>query len=164
MRVCGLMLGVFVNEKHSSKAAVQENAVWVANHCSPFDLIVLQVIAGKTRVITFPEEETTTAKSGLLKFQPGNFEQLKRNNPKVPVQPLSVKISRPFPPFAITVLDTQLLTDAFFLLFSPCTIFNIKYFQFSFFVHERRIMNRYVWFQISGTDSMSRRWRPRSLR
>ncbi|XP_032794290.2 lipid droplet-regulating VLDL assembly factor AUP1 [Daphnia magna] len=127
LRVCGLMLGVFVNEKHSSKAAAQENAVWVANHCSPFDSIVLQVIAGAPRVTIFPEDETTTAKSGLLKFQPGKFDQHKRNNPKLPVQPLSLKVSRPFPPFAVTVLDSQPWTDAFFLLFSPCTIFNIKF-------------------------------------
>ena len=126
LRVCGFMLGVFVNEKYSNKAAVQENAVWVANHCSPFDSIVLQVIADKTGAITFPEEETTTAKSGLLKFQLGSFEKHKRNNPSLPVQPLSLRISRPFPSFAITVLDSQSWTDVFFLLFSPCTIFNIK--------------------------------------
>ena len=112
--------------KYSNKAAVQENAVWVANHCSPFDSIVLQVIADKTGAITFPEEETTTAKSGLLKFQLGSFEKHKRNNPSLPVQPLSLRISRPFPSFAITVLDSQSWTDVFFLLFSPCTIFNIK--------------------------------------
>ncbi len=121
-----MVLGVFISEKYASKAALQENAVWVANHCSPFDSLVLQMITDKKRIITFPEGETTTAKSGLLKFQLRDFEQHKRSNPNLPVQLLSLKISRPFPSFAVTVLDTPIWTDAFFLLFSPCTIFNIR--------------------------------------
>lgn len=126
LRMCGMVLGVFINEKYSNKASTQENAIWVANHCSPFDSVILQVIANNKRIITFPEGETTTAKSGLLKFQLRDLEQHKRSNPNLPIQPLSLKISRPFPSFAITVLDTPIWTDVFFLLFSPCTIFNIK--------------------------------------
>ena len=122
-----MVLGVFINEKSTSKASFQENAVWVANHCSPFDSIVLQVIADDKRSISLPEGETTTAKSGILKFQLVDFEKHKQSNPNLPVQPLSLRVSRPFPPLAITVLDTPMWTDAFFLLFSPCTIFNIKY-------------------------------------
>ena len=126
LRMCGMVLGVFINEKHSSKAAAHDNTVWVSNHCSPFDSVVLQVIAESKRDITFPEGETTTAKSGLLKFQIQGFEQHKRTNPNLPVQPLSLRISRPFPPLAVTTLDTPIWIDALFLLFSPCTIFNIR--------------------------------------
>ena len=131
MKICGLVLGIFINEKYSGKVALQENAVWVSNHCSPFDSVVLQIITDKKRVISFPEGETTTAKSGLLKFQLRDFEKHKQSNPSLPVQPLSLRISRPFPSFAITVLDTPIWTDVFFLLFSPCTIFNIRYSNYS---------------------------------
>lgn len=127
LRISGMVLGVFINEKHSSKAAAQDNSVWVSNHCSPFDSVVLQVIAESKRTITFPEGETTSAKSGLLKFQTQEFEQHKRLNPNLPVQPLSLKITRPFPPLAVTVLDAPIWIDALFLLFSPCTIFNIRF-------------------------------------
>ena len=127
MKVCGSVLGVFVVEKHSSKVVAQDSAVWVSNHCSPFDWIILQVIADKKKNVCFPEGDTTSGKVGLLKFQARALDHHKRNNAQLPVQPLALKVSRPFPAFAVSVLDTPVWADVFYLLFSPCTTFTIRF-------------------------------------
>ena len=127
LKIFGAVLGVFVCEKQSSKAnRVNESALWVSNHVSPFDWLILQVVADQKRLVSFPEGETTTGRRGLLKFQHRTIEEHRRTNPGSPIQPLTIKISRPFPAFSVSTLDAPVWTDIFFLLFSPCTTFNVK--------------------------------------
>lgn len=121
------MLGVVINENHLSKLIEEETSIWVSNHCSPFDWIVLQGVAKTPKSVIFPEGDTTSGKTGLLKFQKQVLEQLKQNNPNLSVQPLALKVTRPFPSFSVTGLDSSVWADIFFLLFSPCTTFNIRY-------------------------------------
>lgn len=125
MKVFGSVLGVVIAEKHS-KAAVQDSAIWVSNHCSPIDWIVLQVISDKRKVVCFPEGETTSGSAGLLKFQARTLEKHRQTNPTLSVQPLALKVTRPFPALAISVLDAPIWADIFFFLFSPCTTFNVR--------------------------------------
>jgi len=127
LRICGSVLGVVIKEKSLTKSIKPETSVWVSNHCSPFDWIVLQGVAKTPKLVVFPEGETTSGKSGLLKFQQRVFEQLKQNNPNLSVQPIALKVSRPFPSFSVSALDSSVWADVFFLLFSPCTTFNIRF-------------------------------------
>lgn len=129
LKICGSVLGVLVVEKQCSKVVAQDSAVLVSNHCSPFDWIILQVVTDKKKAICFPEGDTTNGKVGLLKFQARALEQHKLNNPQLPAQPTALQISRSFPSFAVSVLDTSIWADAIFLLFSPCTTFTVRYFQ-----------------------------------
>lgn len=127
LRICGSVLGVVINENHLSKLIEEETSIWVSNHCSPFDWIVLQGVAKTPKSVIFPEGDTTSGKTGLLKFQKQVLEQLKQNNPNLSVQPLALKVTRPFPSFSVTGLDSSVWADIFFLLFSPCTTFNIRF-------------------------------------
>jgi len=127
LRICGSVLGVVINENRPSKSIEQETSVWVSNHCSPFDWIVLQGVAKTPKSVIFPEGDTTSGKTGLLKFQLRVLEQLKQNSPSLAIQPIALKVSRPFPFFSVTNLDSSVWSDIFFLLFSPCTIFNIRF-------------------------------------
>jgi len=127
LRICGSVLGVVINENRLSKLIEEEASTWVSNHCSPFDWIVLQGVAKTPKSVIFPEGDTTSGKKGLLKFQLRVLEQLKQNNPNLTVQPLALKVSRPFPSFSVTALDSSVWADIFFLLFSPCTTFNIRF-------------------------------------
>lgn len=88
---------------------------------------LLQVLCCRPIPVTFPECGYTSGKKGLLKFQARVFEQHKRSNPNLHIQPVALDVSRPFPACNVSLLQSTLWNDTFFLLFSPYTSFSVRY-------------------------------------
>lgn len=75
-----------------------------------------------TPVLVMPEGSTTSGKNGLLKFAVWPFG-IGRS-----VQPVVLRIWRPYvAQVAVTAVATNYWADIFWFLFSPCTVFNVKY-------------------------------------
>jgi len=127
LRVFSSVLGVVINERHLSKAAGPDSLLWVSNHISPFDRIILQILCCRRTPISFPECGYTNGKKGLLKFHVRVFEQQRRNHRDLKIQPVVLDAHRPFPAVAISCLESSLLSDTFFLLFSPYTSFSVRF-------------------------------------
>lgn len=59
LRLFGSVLGVAINEKHLTKLSPAEAApLWVSNHVSPFDRLVLQVGIFSRFKLTMKQNET----------------------------------------------------------------------------------------------------------
>ncbi|KAL3863643.1 hypothetical protein ACJMK2_005392 [Sinanodonta woodiana] len=71
--------------------------------------------------VLFHPEQTTSGAAGMLKFSSFPFEM------KMPVQPISITVTRMGVPVALTTLEGSFWWDFFWCLFTPCTIFKVKF-------------------------------------
>ncbi|KAK3595313.1 hypothetical protein CHS0354_004466 [Potamilus streckersoni] len=74
-----------------------------------------------TPVLFYPEKTTTNGAAGMLKFSSFPFEL------KTPVQPISIAVTRLGIPITLTTLEGSFWWDIFWCLFTPCTIFKVKF-------------------------------------
>lgn len=72
-------------------------------------------------IVLFPEEETTNGKTGLLKFASWPVSACNC------VQPVVLSARRPITRAALSTLPSSWLSDFFWFLFTPCTIYTIKF-------------------------------------
>uniref|UniRef100_A0A8D9BKD7 Ancient ubiquitous protein 1 n=1 Tax=Cacopsylla melanoneura TaxID=428564 RepID=A0A8D9BKD7_9HEMI len=72
-------------------------------------------------IVLFPEEETTNGKNGLLKFSSWPVSACNC------VQPVILSSHRPLTSLALSPIPSSWFSDFFWLLFTPCTLYTIKF-------------------------------------
>ncbi|ESO05356.1 hypothetical protein HELRODRAFT_77701 [Helobdella robusta] len=72
-------------------------------------------------LLIFPEGETTNGKCGLLKFSAWPFSLENK------VQPVAIKVQRPLFNVPLSLVHSNVVSDIFWLLFFPITIFHLSY-------------------------------------
>lgn len=100
--------GSMLSAKHDQDALVENVNKHLAESTCP--------------VLTYPENETTNGRAGLLKFCSWPF------NLNMPVNPVVITVSRPpVTDVALSVLGSQWWSDLLWFLFTPYTLFTFRY-------------------------------------
>lgn len=79
------------------------------------------VISEKKIPVYFRPEAKMTNGKGILKFKTYPFSFSLR------VQPICIEVTRPFVDISLTTLGSSYWYNVFFFMFSPCTIYNLKF-------------------------------------
>lgn len=87
---------------------------------SEFKKNITEDIKNKEILYIQPEGQITNGK-GILQFKPLAFELFNT------VQPVIIEIDRPFLDINVSSIDTSPWIDLFFFLFSPLTLYNVKF-------------------------------------
>lgn len=82
---------------------------------------VSELISEKKIPVYFRPEAKLTNGKGLLKFKEYPFSFSSK------IQPISIEVCRPFLDISVNTLGSTYWQNVFFFMFSPCTIYTLKF-------------------------------------
>lgn len=105
----------------ASLVAIQNFGLTSPTTFEQFKASLQEAITNSKVTLFFQPEAHITNGTGILKFTTWPFEISPR------IQPIAISIQRPWTDIAITSMESTFWADMFFYLYSPITIYNLKF-------------------------------------